>query len=98
MTEDNSWLMTPITSKTTKAQLMDCIQKLPFEYLRGHGSPRTKAELIEVIEDRRAKYWDAKQLENHSAAQRAHSKTRPSNITAAECNTFLRSLPAPEFA
>lgn len=98
MTEDNSWLMMPITSKTTKPQLVDCIRMMPSKYRRGHGSPNTKAEMIEVIEDRRAKYWDAKQLENHSAAQRAHSKTRPSNITAAECNTFLRSLPAPEFA
>ncbi|MBI1493440.1 hypothetical protein [Halocynthiibacter styelae] len=98
MTEDTLWLTMPLTSKTAKAQIVACIHSMPSKYCRDHNSPRTKTELIEFIKEQRAKYWDERQAKNRTAAQRAHSKAQPNNITAAECNNFLRSLPAPEFA
>lgn len=91
MTDENYWLLMPITAKTTKAQLAECVRQMPSKYYRGHSHPSRKAELAEFIQDRRAIYWNDKQQEKSKPTYRFHADL--CEITAAECNAWLKRLP-----
>ncbi|MGH1417187.1 MAG: hypothetical protein ACRBB0_27125 [Pelagimonas sp.] len=84
------WLTASIGPRTRKQFLLELIDQVPPEFFgREPMVVKTKEILINRIERARRWYWDDQ--------QRAKPKTVRRNalcqITADECNAFLRSLP-----
>lgn len=105
--DDRTWLLTPITGRTTKEQLLKIVHKMPAKYRTigtpgDYSLPNRKADLAKFIKERRQLHWQEAQkvarpaphTPSRHGAGRGKVVSSPHRRTAAdECNAFLRSLP-----
>lgn len=92
----NAWLMADL-----KKLKVDDLRRM-HEYMQygdlvpdGAATPLRRADLISEIEAKRRAHWDSKHkfaAPPGSKATKAHRDIAP-EITASECNEWLRSLP-----
>lgn len=92
MTEGKTWLLMPLTSKTTLKEMKSLVYEMPQE-LHVRSFPARKNDLRIWIEQRRKDYWNTQQaqIQNRSHGKQ-NSKVR-CEIPASEVNKFLRELP-----
>lgn len=99
---DFTWLMTPMGSRTTLREMNEIVAAMP-PTVRGddqNGSyavPGRKSDLRDWINDRRRAYWDTAHTGGQPSKRRKNRvRADLCEITAAECNAWLRSLPPVE--
>lgn len=92
MTGDTRWLLMSFSLRNKVRELKSIAKAIPHNYRPYNPVPYKKSDLVAYIRSARETYWDERQA--------AGSKATPCpdlcEITAAECNEFLRGLPVEE--
>jgi hypothetical protein len=83
------WLMHTLGSNMRKAVLVDLIDQIPVQYRNGFlPAARTNADRIDLIRAARQTYYD-----DPDRPKKPRKRDRLCQVTASECNEWLRSLP-----
>jgi len=94
MSDDKRWILATYNLRNKRGELESIAKSIPHRFRPYNPIPSRKADLVKFIQVSRAAYWDDPKAEKSPTPPKADL----CQITASECNEWLRYLPKTEDA